>query len=91
MLLKDLEIRVLEHGVSCMVFIIIKRDDKFYSVVHNHFFEHNNPQHEQVNFAINDFLSICRRIDRTWKAERAISAERRRDTSAMIMEHEIEL
>jgi len=98
MLLKDLEIEVKDHGVFISANVIIKRNEKFYSVYNNYFSEtfkqgedYDKPTIQFINESIQDYLLRCKKIDIDWRVERAESAERRKDTGAMIMEHEIQL
>ena len=94
MLLKDLEIEVKNHGVFLGVNIIIKRDEKHYSVYNNYFCEtekkkgeHKEPSWQFINEAIKHYMLHCENINKKW-----LTSDMPSITSEWsIFEHEIEL
>jgi len=94
MILKDLDIAIKSHGVFIFANVIIKRDDKFYSVANNYMAESScmgkdypQPSIEFINEAIQQFIDHCNAIDKDWK----VSSLNTGDSMKKIMEFEIEL
>lgn len=94
MLLKDLDIEVKTHGVFISANVIIKRNDKFYSVYNNMAAEtsclgkdYPTPSREFINQALKQFFDHSKAIDKNWK----VSELKTGDSMKKILEFEIEL